>query len=107
MSLQPVTLSEKIRLYALTLLRIVIGWHFLYEGISKAFTPAWSSADFLLLTGCLQVFPLEAQNQSVLRVDLQLHSPIIMGLSLFTGLFGQTSCHIRQVLLPVLLQIRH
>ena len=45
---QPVTLSESIKLYALTLLRIVIGWHFLFEGISKAFTPSWSSADFLL-----------------------------------------------------------
>jgi len=31
----------------LTLLRIAIGWHFLYEGIVKFFTPGWSSAPYL------------------------------------------------------------
>ena len=27
---------------------VVIGWHFLYEGISKVINPYWSSAGFLL-----------------------------------------------------------
>lgn len=31
----------------LFLLRTAVGWHFLYEGISKIFTPNWSSAGFL------------------------------------------------------------
>lgn len=34
--------------YLYTFLRIVIGWHFLYEGIAKIYTPNWSSASYLL-----------------------------------------------------------
>ena len=37
-----------IRLYALFTLRIVIGWHFLYEGVTKLMMmPYWTSADYL------------------------------------------------------------
>jgi thiosulfate dehydrogenase [quinone] large subunit len=32
---------------AITLLRVVIGWHFLYEGIAKLTSPSWSSAGYL------------------------------------------------------------
>ncbi len=31
----------------LTILRIAIGWHFMYEGIVKVFTPGWSAAPYL------------------------------------------------------------
>jgi len=31
----------------LALLRIVVGWHFLYEGLTKIFNPAWSARPFL------------------------------------------------------------
>jgi len=31
----------------LALLRIAVGWHFLYEGVTKVFDPAWSSRPFL------------------------------------------------------------
>jgi thiosulfate dehydrogenase [quinone] large subunit len=31
----------------LTVLRIAIGWHFLYEGVAKIFTPGWSAAPYL------------------------------------------------------------
>jgi uncharacterized membrane protein YphA (DoxX/SURF4 family) len=105
MSPQPVTLSEKIRLYALTLLRIVIGWHFLYEGISKAFTPAWSSADFLLLSNWLFAgfFHWIAMNQSVLGVvDFAVTwGLIVMGLSLFTGLFDRPAAIAGMVLIAM------
>jgi thiosulfate dehydrogenase [quinone] large subunit len=36
------------QLTALVILRVVIGWHFLYEGIVKVLNPYWSSAGFLL-----------------------------------------------------------
>jgi thiosulfate dehydrogenase [quinone] large subunit len=29
--------------WALVILRLAIGWHFLYEGISKLLNPNWSS----------------------------------------------------------------
>ena len=35
------------QLFILVLLRIAIGWHFLYEGLAKLFTPNWSSASYL------------------------------------------------------------
>jgi hypothetical protein len=31
----------------LVCLRVVVGWHFLYEGIAKLYTPNWTSAGFL------------------------------------------------------------
>jgi thiosulfate dehydrogenase [quinone] large subunit len=38
------------QLTALVILRVAIGWHFLYEGIVKVLNPYWSSAGFLLET---------------------------------------------------------
>jgi thiosulfate dehydrogenase [quinone] large subunit len=32
---------------AITVLRVVIGWHFLYEGIAKLTAPSWSAAGYL------------------------------------------------------------
>ena len=32
---------------AITLLRIFVGWHFLYEGIAKVTAPTWSAAGYL------------------------------------------------------------
>jgi thiosulfate dehydrogenase [quinone] large subunit len=37
-----------IQLYVLVALRVLIGWHILYEGIAKLISPYWSSAAFLL-----------------------------------------------------------
>lgn len=39
-----------IQLTALVILRVFIGWHFLYEGIVKVLNPYWSSAGYLLDT---------------------------------------------------------
>ena len=50
MNTAPTPAFSGIKVYALAILRIAIGWHFLFEGISKLFTPSWSSADYLLLS---------------------------------------------------------
>jgi thiosulfate dehydrogenase (quinone) large subunit len=34
-------------LIAITVMRVLIGWHFLYEGIAKLSSPAWSAAGYL------------------------------------------------------------
>ena len=39
---------SRVQLLALVVLRVLIGWHFLYEGISKVLSPYWSSANYLL-----------------------------------------------------------
>ncbi len=41
-------INDKCQLYGLVTLRVLIGWHFLYEGISKLINPYWSSAAYLL-----------------------------------------------------------
>jgi thiosulfate dehydrogenase [quinone] large subunit len=38
------------QLTGLVVLRVLIGWHFLYEGVVKVLNPYWSSAGFLLET---------------------------------------------------------
>ena len=32
---------------AITLLRVFVGWHFLYEGVAKLTSPSWSAAGYL------------------------------------------------------------
>jgi thiosulfate dehydrogenase [quinone] large subunit len=32
---------------AITVMRIIVGWHFLYEGIAKLTSPSWSAAGYL------------------------------------------------------------
>ena len=82
-----------IKLYAIVFLRIVIGWHFLFEGITKLFSPSWSSADFLLLSNWIfkDFFHWIAENQGVLAIaDLAvIWGLIIIGLALFTGFFDR------------------
>ena len=39
---------SSVQLSSLVILRILIGWHFLYEGFSKLFNPNWTAAGFLL-----------------------------------------------------------
>jgi len=76
--------------YLFTLLRIAIGWHFLYEGIAKIFTPNWSSASYLLnSSGPLEGFlKLMAENQFlVYLVDYSIiFGLILIGFALFVGL---------------------
>jgi len=38
---------SRVPMIAITGLRVVVGWHFLYEGIAKLTSPAWSAAGYL------------------------------------------------------------
>ena len=40
-------MDSKVTQATLALLRILIGWHFFYEGIIKIIDPAWSARPFL------------------------------------------------------------
>lgn len=76
--------------YLYTFLRIAIGWHFLYEGIAKIYTPNWSSASYLLnSSGPLAgMFKAMAANQFlVYLVDYATtFGLIVIGLALFVGI---------------------
>ena len=39
---------NNLQMYALVMMRVLIGWHFLYEGVAKLMKGNWSSAGFLL-----------------------------------------------------------
>lgn len=38
----------RLQMTAIALLRVLIGWHFLYEGLAKLLKPNWSASSFLL-----------------------------------------------------------
>lgn len=84
-----------LQLTLLSLLRIAIGWHFLYEGIVKLTTPNWSSAAFLseskwIFSG---LFNWITANPSILKmVDfLNIWGLILIGLGLFLGVFTRVA----------------
>ena len=93
MTATSVTALKGIKLYALTLLRVAIGWHFLFEGLSKLFTPSWTSADYLLLSNWIfsGFFHSIADNAVLLSmVDFGVTwGLILIGLALFLGLFDR------------------
>jgi thiosulfate dehydrogenase (quinone) large subunit len=37
----------RVAMIAITVLRVVVGWHFLYEGLAKLTSPTWSAAGYL------------------------------------------------------------
>lgn len=84
-----------LQLSTLVALRFLIGWHLLYEGISKLLNAGWTSAGFLseskwVLSGFSQWI---ISNSSVLHVIdfLNTWGLIAIGLSLIIGLFVQWS----------------
>jgi thiosulfate dehydrogenase [quinone] large subunit len=86
------TITQKLTLVAL---RLVIGWHFLYEGLSKLANPNWSSAGYLLDSGGFmkQFFFNLASNHDVLKVVDQMNTwgLILIGLGLILGAFTRAA----------------
>jgi len=83
--------SSVIQMSLLVILRIAIGWHFLYEGISKLLTPEWSSEGYLSVSKWIfsGFYKWIASNPSVLKVAdlLNIWGLILIGLSLMFGCF--------------------
>ena len=78
-----------LQLTGLVILRILIGWHFLYEGFAKVLNPNWTAAGFLLDSKWLfsNVFIAMAQNSHMLAfVDFTNKWGLVMvGLGLIAG----------------------
>lgn len=100
----PVALSRPQQL-GLIVLRTLVGWHFLYEGYTKAIVPAWShagaplghwsSAAYLKAsTGPLAHLFHQLSGAAWLdKVDLLIVAGLMLvGLSLMLGLFTQAGC---------------
>ena len=81
---------SKSKSHILLLLRVFIGWHLLYEGLIKLFTPGWSSAGYLegsygFLSG---FFHALASSPSALQAVnfLNIWGLVLIGTGLFVGI---------------------
>jgi thiosulfate dehydrogenase [quinone] large subunit len=86
---------SNIQTFLLITLRIVIGWHFLYEGMVKILDPSWSSFEYLMDSKGVfsAMYEAMASNHSVLKViDLaNIWGLILIGTGLILGIFTRFS----------------
>ena len=83
-----------LQIFSLTLLRVLIGWHFLYEGFTKLFSvPGWTAKSYLLgsVGPFAPTFKAMALHPGLLHIidKLNIWGLILIGLSLFVGLFSR------------------
>ena len=76
-----------------TVLRVAIGWHFLYEGLSKILAGNWTASGYLSNTsGFLSDFYHWIANSPVLLQTtdvLNMYGLLLIGLALFIGIYIQ------------------
>ncbi len=86
---------SKWQLISLLVLRVMIGWHFLYEGMVKLVDPDWSAVGYLLDSKWIfsGFFYALAANQGVLSVVdfLNVWGLILVGLGLILGCFSRVA----------------
>lgn len=86
---------SNLQLTTLVVLRFLIGWHILYEGIAKLLNPTWSSVGFLQQSqGILSGFAKwVVSNPNILAAAdfLNTWGLIAIGLGLILGLFSRTA----------------
>jgi len=94
--------------YALVLLRILIGWHFLYEGIIKAYNPSWTAKGYLLSASILKPFFSWIAGDSLISVidTLNIAGLMAVGISLLIGLKVRWGC-IAGILLLLMYYLAH
>lgn len=83
--------GDRLTLIALTVMRVAIGWHFLYEGLAKLLKGNWSAAGFLLQSKWVlaPVFKWMANTPDVLAAvnAMNIWGLIAIGLGLMLGAF--------------------
>jgi thiosulfate dehydrogenase [quinone] large subunit len=94
---------SKCQLTWLTILRVVIGWHFLYEGVSKLLNPNWSAVAYLMDSKGFLSFLYKglAANTQLLEVSnfLNAWGLTLIGLGLVLGAFTRVAAYSGMVLL--------
>ena len=82
-------------LIAITVLRVLVGWHFLYEGLSKLNAPSWSAAGYLKASKgpfAAQFHALAARPDLLANADLvTMWGLTIVGALLILGLFTRAA----------------
>jgi thiosulfate dehydrogenase [quinone] large subunit len=88
-------LLTKGQLTAIVVLRILIGWHFLYEGIAKLLNPYWTSAGFLMDSQGIfsGFFKALASNPTILKVVdfMNIWGLIAIGVGLILGILTRAA----------------
>ena len=83
---------SKIQTIILVFLRLVVGYHFLFEGMDKLFDPNWTSAGFLLQSNWLfaDIFHSLVESSIILAVVdfMNIWGQILIGIGLILGLFS-------------------
>ncbi len=94
-----------LQLSILVILRIAVGWHFLYEGVTKVLNPNWSSIGYLLDSkGFMSdFFHSLARNATLLStVDfLNEWGLVLIGLGLVLGCFTRIAAYSGMALLAM------
>ncbi len=93
------------QLVALVSLRMLIGWHFLYEGVAKLSNPYWTSVGYLQESkGWFSGFFMDlANNPGALGVvdNLNQWGLLLIGLALLVGVFSRTAAFAGVVMLAL------
>lgn len=101
---------SKTQLTWLVILRIFVGWHFLYEGFVKVLNPNWTAASYLMDSKGLfgPMFVSMSGNAGIMScVDfLNEWALVLVGLGLLLGCFSRLSC-IGGILLLILYTMSH
>ena len=92
----------------LVLLRVLIGWHFLYEGVIKAYNPSWTAKGYLLSASILKPFFAWLAGDSMISAInfLNIGGLLIVGISLLIGIRVRWGC-IAGILLLALYYLAH
>jgi thiosulfate dehydrogenase (quinone) large subunit len=101
---------SKSQLSWLVVLRIFIGWHFLFEGMVKVLNPNWTATAYLMDSQGMfrSMFTGMAGNAALMNsVDfLNKWALVLIGLGLLLGCFARLSC-IGGMLLLLLYTLSH
>lgn len=87
---------------ALVLMRILIGWHFLYEGITKLYNPNWTAKGYLLSSeGFLKSFFVWLASDSMIEAInfLNMFGLTFVGLGLIIGFWERIAAYAGVIIL--------
>ncbi len=101
------TLSKNV-LLPITLMRVLIGWHFLYEGVLKLYNPGWSAKAYLVSAETMTGFYQWLATDSMIGIvdTLNLIVLLFVGLTLLLG-FGERFGALAGIVLLVLYYFAH
>jgi len=83
---QTINLSTA-QISALVLLRLLIGWHFLYEGVIKLYSPSWTAKGYLLSATYMKSFFHWLAGESMISMvdTMNIAALLLVGIALVIG----------------------